>query len=242
MRPISVSIWILIYQFDERKGLLKLNDPPSAHVAPGAGPRHFSVHPSGRFGYVINEMNCTVTAFTRDMNTGALQELQTVSALPPKMAVQPGFSGAELEVPSVGPVSLHVDSRPQQHCALHDRSEHRPFDVRREHADPRQHAAWVRRRSGRQIPAGRESGVGFGRRISHRRADGQAHRHGEQDRRRRTGLHQIREVNAVRGSRFAKLRRTRRSLGGGGRGSRQNAYRTAPSPGPVSCPVAIMPS
>ena len=89
---------ILIYQLDERKGLLKLNDPPSAHVAPGAGPRHFSVHPSGRYGYVMNEMNCTITAFTRDMNTGALQELQTVSALPPKMAVQAGFSGAELEV------------------------------------------------------------------------------------------------------------------------------------------------
>jgi 6-phosphogluconolactonase len=89
---------ILIYQLDERKGLLKLNDPPSVHVAPGAGPRHFSVHPSGRYGYVINEMNCTVTAFTRDMNTGALKELQTLSALPPKMAVQAGFSGAELEI------------------------------------------------------------------------------------------------------------------------------------------------
>jgi 6-phosphogluconolactonase len=89
---------ILIYQLDERKGLLKLNDPPSVHVAPGSGPRHFSVHPSGRFGYVINEMSCTVTAFTRDMNTGELKELQTVSALPPKMTVQPGFSGAELEV------------------------------------------------------------------------------------------------------------------------------------------------
>src|SRR5206468_6712630 len=62
----------------KKKNLLKLNDPPAAHVAPGAGPRHFSVHPSGRYGYVMNEMNCTITAFTRDMNTGALQELQTV--------------------------------------------------------------------------------------------------------------------------------------------------------------------
>src|SRR3954469_20788730 len=61
--------WIVIYQLDDRKGLLNLNEPPNAHVQPGAGARHFSVHPSGRYGYVINEMNCTVTAFTRDTNS-----------------------------------------------------------------------------------------------------------------------------------------------------------------------------
>jgi len=94
--------WIVIYQLDERKGLLNLNEPPNAHVEPGAGPRHFSVHPSGRYGYVINEMNCTVTAFTRDTNSGALKELQTISALPPKVQMQPAFSGAELELHSSG--------------------------------------------------------------------------------------------------------------------------------------------
>ena len=50
------------------------------------------------YGYVINEINCTVTAFTRDTNNGGLRELQTISALPPKVAMQQGFSGAELEV------------------------------------------------------------------------------------------------------------------------------------------------
>jgi 6-phosphogluconolactonase len=90
--------WIVIYQLDERKGLLKLNNPPNVKVAPGSGPRHFSVHPSGRFGYVINELNCTVTAFTADPNTGELKELQTVTAIPPNVTMQQGFSGAELEV------------------------------------------------------------------------------------------------------------------------------------------------
>ena len=74
LRPVRVRAdlgldQILIYQFDGRKGLLTLNEPPSARVEPGAGPRHFSFHPSGRFGYVINEINCTVTAFTRDPAT-----------------------------------------------------------------------------------------------------------------------------------------------------------------------------
>ncbi|HEU4935107.1 MAG TPA: lactonase family protein [Vicinamibacterales bacterium] len=90
--------WIVIYQLDERKGLLTLNEPPNAKVEPGAGPRHFSVHPSGRFGYVINELNCTLTAFTRDANYGGLTQLHTVSALPSTVQMQQGFSGAELEI------------------------------------------------------------------------------------------------------------------------------------------------
>ncbi|MCI3923008.1 lactonase family protein [Paenibacillus sp. TRM 82003] len=51
-------------------------------VAPGAGPRHFAFHPSQPFGYVINELNSTVTAFAYDPSTGALREIQTLSTLP----------------------------------------------------------------------------------------------------------------------------------------------------------------
>ncbi len=92
---------IFIYQFDGRRG--QLINPSLASVEAGAGPRHFSVHPNGRFGYVINELNCTVTAFTVDGATGELKQFQTISALPPKMTMQSGFSGAELEVhPSGG--------------------------------------------------------------------------------------------------------------------------------------------
>jgi 6-phosphogluconolactonase len=90
--------WIVIYQLDERKGLLSLADPPNVKLEPGSGPRHFSVHPSGRFGYVINELTCTVSSFTVNPSTGELKPLETVSALPPKVSVQQGYSGAELVV------------------------------------------------------------------------------------------------------------------------------------------------
>jgi 6-phosphogluconolactonase len=89
---------ILIYRFDQAKGLLTLNDPPSASVKPGAGPRHFAIHPTGRFAYVINEMNCTITAFTNDTTKGELKELHTVSTLPATQAMQSAFSGAEVQV------------------------------------------------------------------------------------------------------------------------------------------------
>jgi 6-phosphogluconolactonase len=89
---------VLVYQFDGRNGLLTLNNPPSANVKPGAGPRHLAIHPTGRFAYVINEMNCTITAFNNDSTKGALQEAQTISTLPAGQAMQSGFSGAEIEV------------------------------------------------------------------------------------------------------------------------------------------------
>jgi 6-phosphogluconolactonase len=89
---------ILIYRFNPANGSLTANDPPFTTVAPGSGPRHFTVHSNGRFGYVINEMLCTVTAFTRNTANGALTELQTISTLPAGQSVAPGYSTAELLV------------------------------------------------------------------------------------------------------------------------------------------------
>jgi 6-phosphogluconolactonase len=73
---------VFIYRLDGAKGTLTSNDPPFASVAPGAGPRHFTFHPNGKFAYVINEMASTVTAFSYDAEKGALSEIQTISTLP----------------------------------------------------------------------------------------------------------------------------------------------------------------
>jgi len=73
---------VLVYRFDPAKGTLSPNDPPSVSVKAGAGPRHFAFHPEGRYAYVINEMQSTVTAFSYDAGHGVLKELQTVSTLP----------------------------------------------------------------------------------------------------------------------------------------------------------------
>jgi 6-phosphogluconolactonase len=89
---------ILVYRFDAGQGLLTLNDPSSVSVKPGAGPRHFALHPTGKFAYVINEINCTITAFTNDSAKGELKEIHTVSTLPAKQAMQSGYSGAEVQV------------------------------------------------------------------------------------------------------------------------------------------------
>ena len=73
---------ILIYDFDPSRGQLTPHRPPFARVAPRSGPRHFAFHPDGRFGYVINEMASTVTAFAYDPDAGTLKEIQTIATLP----------------------------------------------------------------------------------------------------------------------------------------------------------------
>jgi 6-phosphogluconolactonase len=86
----------LVYKFDSAKGSLTSNDPPLAKADSGAGPRHFVLHPNGKFGYVINEMGSTVSAFSFDAAGGVLRPLQTISTLPK------GFAGhndaAEIQV------------------------------------------------------------------------------------------------------------------------------------------------
>ncbi len=73
---------VMIYRLDLERGKLIANDPPSAPVPPGAGPRHIAFHPNGTFAYVINEMGCSMTAFAYDAAKGSLKAIETVSTLP----------------------------------------------------------------------------------------------------------------------------------------------------------------
>jgi 6-phosphogluconolactonase len=73
---------VLSYKFDAVTGKLTPNDPPFAAITPGAGPRHMVFRPDGRFAYVINELNSTVTAFAYNSENGRLTELQNISTLP----------------------------------------------------------------------------------------------------------------------------------------------------------------
>jgi 6-phosphogluconolactonase len=70
----------------------------STRTAFGAGPRHFALHPRGRFGYGINELDLTVTAFTLDDQAGVLAPLQTLSTLPEDAGERKGFTAAEIAV------------------------------------------------------------------------------------------------------------------------------------------------
>ena len=70
------------YRLDAPAGRLA-RLPEAAFVAkPGAGPRHLTFHPNGRFAYLINELNSTLTTLAYDAATGHFRELQTLPTLP----------------------------------------------------------------------------------------------------------------------------------------------------------------
>jgi 6-phosphogluconolactonase len=78
---------LLVYRFDGKTGSLTANNPPYAKLDPGAGPRHLAFHPTGKFAYVVNELQSTITTFSYDPDRGALNKLNTVTTLPE------GFAG-----------------------------------------------------------------------------------------------------------------------------------------------------
>jgi 6-phosphogluconolactonase len=87
---------IMVYAFDAATGALTPAARPFVRLTPGSGPRHLAFHPSGRFLYVINELESSVTALSWDAATGALQPLQTVSTLPGDFAGESHCSDVQL--------------------------------------------------------------------------------------------------------------------------------------------------
>ena len=69
-----------------------------AVVPPGAGARHLAFGRDGKFAYVINELGCSLSQFRWDAGAGELTLVETVSALPPGVAVQNNFTAAEILV------------------------------------------------------------------------------------------------------------------------------------------------
>jgi 6-phosphogluconolactonase len=73
---------VMIYKLDADKGTITANNPAFAKVQPGAGPRHFVFGTNGKYAYVINELDGTVTAFSYEPASGTLTEIQTITTLP----------------------------------------------------------------------------------------------------------------------------------------------------------------
>jgi 6-phosphogluconolactonase len=54
---------------------------PFSSTKPGAGPRHFDIHPNGKFAYLMEEMAGSVSVY-RVLQKGSLELLQNISSLP----------------------------------------------------------------------------------------------------------------------------------------------------------------
>jgi 6-phosphogluconolactonase len=77
---------VMIYSLDAAPGTLTPGEQPFARVAPGGGPRHFTIAPNNRHAYVINELGNTITTFRYDAERGLLLEQGMVPTLPEDFA------------------------------------------------------------------------------------------------------------------------------------------------------------
>ena len=86
---------VFVHGFDPERAVLIPSQ--SAKLAPGAGPRHFALHPDRSRCWCVNELDLTVTRLRLDGQHGVAVE-GTCSTLPPDVTDRSGCSGAEIAV------------------------------------------------------------------------------------------------------------------------------------------------
>lgn len=87
---------IMIYRFDEKDGTLKAAKQAFVATKPGAGPRHFTFHPNGKYGYIMEELSGSVTVFSYSSKSGELKPIQNISSLPNGFTGQAGSADIHL--------------------------------------------------------------------------------------------------------------------------------------------------
>jgi 6-phosphogluconolactonase len=95
---------VLVYPFDADTGTL--GAAQVVKTVAGAGPRHLVFSPSGKFLYVVNELNSTVTGYAYDAKTGGMTPVQTLSS----GATAPKNTAGEILISQAGKF-LYVSNR-----------------------------------------------------------------------------------------------------------------------------------
>ena len=73
---------VMIYGLNPKSGAMSEGNFSCFCGVPGSGPRHLTFHQNGRFVYLINELNNTVTALLHNTKNGELSKIQAISSLP----------------------------------------------------------------------------------------------------------------------------------------------------------------
>ena len=70
--PVLSADYVMQFKFDAATGMLTPNDPPTVATKAGAGPRHFTIHPNGKWAYLITETTATIGTYSIDKDKGTL--------------------------------------------------------------------------------------------------------------------------------------------------------------------------
>jgi len=100
---------VMNYRVDKSGENVQPNpDQPCYKVHAGAGPRHMVVHPEGKFLYILNELDATLTAVTVNQD-GVLDSLATYQTIPTGQN-EPGNTSAAIRLHPNGKF-LYVSNR-----------------------------------------------------------------------------------------------------------------------------------
>ncbi len=73
---------IRLFRFSEETGELTQSETFECAQPDNRGPRHYAIHPNGKFAFFSNEQDCSVTSYGIDIESASLREIQTESTLP----------------------------------------------------------------------------------------------------------------------------------------------------------------
>lgn len=92
---------LIIYQFNKETGELNRNSfQPEVTVNPGGGPRHLAFHPTGKWMYLVTELDNYIIGYDYDALNGALNPRQRVPLLPDNFTTE--NIAAEIQVTKDG--------------------------------------------------------------------------------------------------------------------------------------------
>jgi 6-phosphogluconolactonase len=81
---------VVVYRADVDQA--QLTPAGAANAPPGAGPRHMKFHPNGKWVYVLNELNLSVSVFAYDTETADMNMLQTIPTVSKEELAREQFS------------------------------------------------------------------------------------------------------------------------------------------------------
>ena len=88
---------VVIYRLDAERADLVPHG--FGQLPPGGGPRHMKFHTSGKYIYVLNELELSVTAFVYDVQQGQMTPLQTIPTISEYEKAKEAFvSASEIRV------------------------------------------------------------------------------------------------------------------------------------------------
>ena len=90
-----------VWSFRLADGALTPTTPAAGRTPPGSGPRHAAISPDGRFLYANTEMGRTVSVFSRQPESGALEFIEDQSV----------FAGAPPEESNTAEIAMHPSGR-----------------------------------------------------------------------------------------------------------------------------------